>query len=85
MRHNAIRDLEANLLREVCKDNVKTEPELLPVGNVKLHGTTDPKARTDVSAVGIWSQMERTFLDVCVIHPNSPSYLNKTPEQLYST
>ena len=84
MRHNAIRDLEANLLREVCKD-VKTEPELLPVGNVKLHGTIDPKARTDVSAVGIWSQMERTFLDVCVIHPNSPSYLNKTPEQLYIT
>ena len=36
----------------MCKD-VKTEPELLPVGNVKLHGTTDPKARPDVSAVGI--------------------------------
>ena len=32
MRHNNLRDLEANMLREVCKD-VKVEPELLPVAN----------------------------------------------------
>ena len=32
MRHNKIRDLEASMLREVCKD-VKVEPELLPIGN----------------------------------------------------
>ena len=82
MRHNAIRDLEADLLREVCKD-VKIEPELLPIGNVELHGNTAEKARLDVSAVGIWSSMERTFLDVRIMHPNSPSYRNKTPEQLY--
>ena len=50
MRHNAIRDLEAELLREVCKD-VKTEPELLPLGNLELHGNDAEKARLDVSAV----------------------------------
>ena len=27
--------------------------------------------------------MERTFLDVRVFHPNSPSYLNTSPTQLY--
>ena len=32
MRHNNIRDFEANLLTEVCKD-VKVEPELLPIGD----------------------------------------------------
>ena len=31
MRHNNIRDFEASLLREICKD-VKIEPMLLPVG-----------------------------------------------------
>ena len=82
MRHNAIRDLEAELLREVCKD-VKTEPELLPLGNLELHGNNAERARLDVSAVGIWSQMERTFVDVRILHPNSPSYRDKIPEQLY--
>ena len=32
MRHNNIRDLEASLLREVCRD-VKVEPELLPIAD----------------------------------------------------
>ena len=31
MRHNALRDLEAELMEEVCRD-VKIEPELLPLG-----------------------------------------------------
>ena len=37
MRHNRIRDLEATLLKEVCKD-VRIESELLPIGNVELGG-----------------------------------------------
>ena len=82
MRHNAIRDLEAELLREVCKD-VKVEPELLPIGNLELHGNTADKVRLDVSAVGVWSPMERTFVDVRIMHPNSPSYRDKPPDKLY--
>ena len=73
MRHNNIRDLVALLLKEVCRD-IKTEPELLPCA-------TPEEARLDVSAVGVWSAMERTFFDVRVMHPNSPSYIHKTPEQ----
>ena len=83
MRHNEIRDIEAALLREVCKD-VKIEPELLPMGDVDMRGAnTAEKARLDVSAVGIWSSMERTFVDVRIMHPNSPSYRDKKPEQVY--
>ena len=75
MRHNQIRDFEADLLKEVCKD-VKVEPLLLPLGNSgTLSSNTAEKARLDVSAVGVWSPMERTFLDVRVMHPNSPSYM----------
>ena len=83
MRHNNIRDFEATLLNEVCKD-VKIEPMLLPVGNTETRSSNQAeRARLDVSAVGIWSPMERTFLDVRVMHVNSPSYMDKTPEQIY--
>ena len=69
MRHNRIRDLEASILKDVCKD-VKVEPQLIPVGNRTIESTNSAEgARLDVSAVGVWSPMERTFLDVRVVHP----------------
>ena len=37
-----------------------------------------------MSAVGVWSSMERTYLDVRVFHPNSPLYVNTSPQQLYT-
>ena len=85
MRHNNIRDFEAHLLKEVCKD-VRIEPELMPTGNVETGSGSNKaeKARLDVSAVGVWSSMERTFLDVRVMHPNSPSYSDKSVEQIYA-
>ena len=48
MRHNAIRDTEANLLREVCKD-VRTEPTLLPANKENLSPRTNsqPGARLE--------------------------------------
>ena len=83
MRHNNVRDLEALMLKEVCKD-VRTEPELLPIGDTEVQSSIKgDKARADVSAVGFWSPMERTFLDVQIIHPNSSSYLATTQHQLY--
>ena len=64
---------------------VKVEPELLPIGNVETQSSNKAeKARLDVSAIGLWSSMERTFLDVRVMHPNSASYADKTPSQIYS-
>ena len=83
MRHNNIKDFEAPLLTEICKD-VKVEPELLPIGRTDLQrSNASEKARLDVSAVGVWSTMERTFVDVRVVHPNSTSYKDKTPAQIY--
>ena len=83
-RHNAIRDAEAELLKEICRD-VRTEPELLPIhteGIVSANNIAE-KARLDVSAVGLWSPFERTFMDVRVCHPNAPSYRQKSLPQIY--
>ena len=48
MRHNGIRDLEGELMREVCRD-VKIEPELLPIGEREMSGNTSDKARLEYS------------------------------------
>ena len=76
-------NFEAFILKDICKD-VKIEPELLPIGNSTVDSSnTAIKARLDVSAVGIWSPMERTFLDVRVVHPNVASYQGKTVDKIY--
>ena len=84
MRHNKLRDLEATILKDVCRD-VRIEPELMPIGNRTFNegAITSHRARLDVSAVGVWSPMERTFLDVRVVHPDCPSHVGKSIESLY--
>ena len=84
MRHNKVRDLEAELMREVCND-VRVEPELLPLDNdlAVINGNMAQKARLDVSGNGVWGPQERTFLDIRIMHPNSPSYLDKDITQVY--
>ena len=51
-RHNVLRNLEAKLLENVCKD-VKIEPALLPTSNV-IKGNKSEGARLDISAVGFF-------------------------------
>ena len=58
MRHNSLRDNEANLMREVCKD-VRIEPELMPVERDVFRGNQAPNARLDISARGVWSPCEK--------------------------
>ena len=82
MRHNAIRDVEAKLLREVCSD-VKVEPLLIPTDKEQTDGNTALRARLDVSARGLWSKYERTFMDVRVTHPTAQSHMQKSMDQLY--
>merc|ERR1712240_690758 len=82
MQHNGIRDLEGELMKEVCRD-VKIEPELLPIGEREISGNTSDKARLDVSGVGVWGSHERTFLDIKVFHPNCASYINMSLEDAY--
>ena len=82
MRHNALRDLNAELQTEVCRD-VQIEPHLLPVNNEEVDGNTADGARPDVSSRGLWSTFQRTFYDVRVLHPNCSSYKDKTMEAIY--
>ena len=72
-------------MREVCKD-VRIEPHLLPLANENLvDGNQAENARLDVSGNGIWGPMQKTFLDVRVVHPNCPSYQNKDIAHVYKT
>ena len=83
MRHNAVRDMEAAIMKDVTKD-VQVEPPLLPVGNVQLkNGTnTADHARLDIAARGIWSPCERTLFDVRITHPHCPSNAGKSLDAL---
>ena len=83
MRHNNLRDVNAEFQKEVCHD-VKVEPMLIPIEgeNTQIEGAKEDGAHPDISSRGLWSPFERTFYDVQVIHPNSPSYLDTTPKQL---
>ena len=51
MRHNALRDTEANLMKEVCRD-VKVEPELIAIESDFVDGsdndTAADRARLDI-------------------------------------
>ncbi len=82
MRHNNLRDLNCELQREVCRD-VVVEPQLLPLDTSETDGVQGDRAAPDISSRGLWSTFERTFFDVRVLHPNSPSYQNTNVNQLY--
>ena len=40
-------------------------------------------ARLDIVATGLFGNMEKTFFDVRVTHPNAPSYYGMTEERLH--
>ena len=77
-RHNELRDLEAELLNEVCT-SVETEPVLLPLSGEVIRGNQAPEARLDVSAIGFWRPQERMFADVRVFYPNCKPYKDHEP------
>ena len=65
MRHNELRDIEAELLNEVCND-VTIEPQLLPLTGEHIRGIQSPEARLDVSARSFWAPLEKAYFDVRV-------------------
>ena len=70
MRHNCIRDLEAEIMQEVCSD-VRIEPELMLLdNNLMRNGNNAENARLDVSDIGVWGPFERTFLDTRKYYTN---------------
>ena len=64
MRHNRIRELETEIMQEVCSD-VRIAPERLPLDNKLMrNGNNAVNARLDLSGIGVWGPFERTFLDI---------------------
>ena len=63
MRHDNVRDVEAEFLKEVCRE-VRTKPGLLPVEpeNFDTSAKTGDMARLDIVATGLFGNMEKTFL-----------------------
>jgi len=59
MHHNEVRNLEADLLKEVCRD-VETEPALISLSGQTFgtSGNHQEMARLDVNAREFWGPME---------------------------
>ena len=85
MRHDALRDAEADLMREAGARNVQVEPALIPTRGDHLRARTNrtDQSRLDVAATGIWNAFERTFFDIRVTHPFAPSNADKDLKRLY--
>ena len=78
IRLNDIRQLTANILREVCND-VKEEGKLIPLTGEQLQyrsANTGDEARLDIRAQHFWVKGQEAFLDIRVIDPNAIRYLN---------
>ena len=87
MRHNAVRDVEADFLLNVCKD-VSVEPGLIQLtGNEELASGSnlEDNARLDISCRGFWAPLQKIFLDVRFTHPNAPSNRNRKLKPLLKT
>ena len=70
-RHDNIRDFEASLLSQVCKD-VESEPVLQELNNEQLPrgAITSADARLDIRARGFWRRGQNAFFDVRVTNVN---------------
>ena len=82
-RHNRIRDINANFLRQVCH-NVVVEPELLPVECAMFQGNQADQARLDIAANGLWGPFQKTMFDVRIFHPYAKTYENQKLADIYS-
>ena len=83
IRHNNVRDFEANLLRKVCND-VETEPKLQPLTGEQTSGLTGDEARPDIRARGIWRPGQNGYFDVRITNLNADSQKHLKSDRIYS-
>ena len=86
MRHDNVRDLTANLLKEVAND-VRTEPRLIELTGEKFaHKTanTEDEARLDISARNFWSPGTKAFCDIRIFNPLAESYRKQNLSNAHS-
>ena len=83
-RHNAVRDLTASLLQEICHD-VEIEPTLeCPTGeNLSKTAKSEDCVRVDVAARSFWTKGQRAYFDVRVFNPLARTYRNQTLPKIY--
>ena len=72
MRHNNIRDYEADIISKAHTD-VETEPPLQPVNGEIFNGIAGDNARPDIRARGVWRPAQNAYFDIRVTNTNSQS------------
>ena len=79
LRHNQLRDDNAEMLQEVTND-VRIEPTLQPLTGEEqsVGGNVSVEARADISTRGFWCRGQRAFFDVRIFDPNAQRHENKT-------
>ena len=86
MCHNNLRDINADLLEEVCSDVTVEPPLQLLTGEVLSMRTSirGEKARLDISVRGFWGGwFELSFFDVRVFNPSTPTNRSHQPTAIY--
>ena len=84
LRHNEVRDITAEMVKEVCT-NVEIEPRLLPLDGENLQLRTanrEDEARLNLRATGFWSRGQEAFFDVRFF-TLAPPHRNKELVTLY--
>ena len=83
MRHDAIRDIFAELMNEVCQD-VEIEPHRQSLQGWSFDHrttTTEDAARQDIKANGLWETcFSKTYVDVNIFNPSATSCPKSIPE-----
>ena len=70
MKHNNIRDFEANLLKTI-QNNVEIELALQKIDNERIDGRTGDEAKPDILARGVWWQGQNAFFDIHLTNVNA--------------
>ena len=84
-RHNEVRDVTANLLKDVCND-VSIEPMLIPLTGERFKYQTANQAqdaRLDVCARVFWVRGQRAFYAVRVFDSTAPRLLSKSLQDIH--
>ena len=77
-RHDAIRNFEGRMLKQVCSD-VEIEPMLQPIVNTVFHRSANisNEARLDLRAKSFWRQGQNAFFDVRITNADCNSQQDK--------
>ena len=83
IRHNRVRDFEAQLLTEISND-VEIESPLQPLEAEIIIGLTSVNARASVGARGFWRKGQNAFFDVRITNTKSESQRHLTSEKIFT-